>query len=48
VRALHKAGLVVIDYILNEEPDWAKARSVRADKVLTDNPTAYKTWLASQ
>jgi glycerophosphoryl diester phosphodiesterase len=46
VRALHDAGLTVIDFLLNEERDWAKAEAVGADKVLTDNPMAYEAWLA--
>jgi glycerophosphoryl diester phosphodiesterase len=46
VRALRDAGLTVIDFLLNEERDWAKAEAVGADKVLTDNPAAYEAWLA--
>jgi glycerophosphoryl diester phosphodiesterase len=47
VKQLHQAGLVVIDYLLNEPADWARAKAVGADKVLTDNPTAYAAWLAA-
>ena len=46
VRALKDVGLTVIDFLLNEERDWAKAKAVGADKVLTDNPAAYEAWLA--
>ena len=46
VRALKEVGLTVIDYLLNEEADWARAKAVGADKVLTDNPLAYDAWLS--
>lgn len=48
VRQLKSAGLTVVDYLLNEERDWAQAKSVGVDKVLTDNPQAYSAWLAHQ
>ncbi len=48
VAALKKAGLVVIVWTVNEEQAWEKARSAGADKVLTDKPKAYATWLDKQ
>ena len=48
VASLQEAGLVVVVWTLNEEDGWAEARSAGADKVLTDRPQEYATWLAGQ
>ncbi len=48
IAELKKAGLIVIVWTVNEERAWAKAKSAGADKVLTDKPRAYATWLAKQ
>jgi glycerophosphoryl diester phosphodiesterase len=45
---LKKAGIIVIVWTVNEERAWAKAKSAGANKVLTDKPRAYATWLAKQ
>ena len=45
---LRKAGLVVVVWTVNEEQEWAKAKSAGADKVLTDKPRAYADWLRKQ
>jgi glycerophosphoryl diester phosphodiesterase len=46
VQELKRAGLKVIIWKVNEKSTWAKARSLGADKVLTDNPNAYAAWAA--
>jgi glycerophosphoryl diester phosphodiesterase len=46
VQELKRAGLKVVIWKVNEESTWAKARSLGADKVLTDNPNAYAAWAA--
>jgi glycerophosphoryl diester phosphodiesterase len=46
VQELKRAGLKVVLWKVNEESTWAKARSLGADKVLTDNPNAYAAWAA--
>ena len=48
VRELQDAGLTVIYFLPNEAAAWATARSVGADKVMTDNPMAYSDWLAQE
>jgi glycerophosphoryl diester phosphodiesterase len=48
VTKLRKAGLVVVVWTVNEEREWAKAKSAGADKVLTDRPRAYADWLRKQ
>jgi glycerophosphoryl diester phosphodiesterase len=48
ISELQESGLIVILWTLNEEQAWEKARSVGADKVLTDKPKAYTEWLAKQ
>jgi glycerophosphoryl diester phosphodiesterase len=48
ITELKKAGIVVVVWTVNEEQAWAKAKSAGADKVLTDKPRAYKTWLGKQ
>ena len=48
ITELKKAGIVVVVWTVNEERAWAKAKSAGADKVLTDKPRAYKTWLGKQ
>jgi glycerophosphoryl diester phosphodiesterase len=48
ITELKKAGIVVVVWTVNEEQAWAKAKSAGADKVLTDKPGAYKTWLSKQ
>jgi glycerophosphoryl diester phosphodiesterase len=48
IAQLKKAGIIVVVWTVNEEQEWAKARSYGADKVLTDKPRAYKAWLAKQ
>ena len=48
ISELHEIGLIVIVWTLNKEQAWEKARSVGADKVLTDKPKAYTEWLAKQ
>ena len=45
VRELQDAGLKVIYFLPNEPAAWATARSVGADKVMTDNPMHYSDWL---
>jgi glycerophosphoryl diester phosphodiesterase len=46
VQELKRAGLKVVIWKVNEESTWVRARSLGADKVLTDNPNAYATWAA--
>jgi glycerophosphoryl diester phosphodiesterase len=46
VQELKRAGLQVVIWKVNEKSTWAKARSLGADKVLTDNPNAYAAWAA--
>ena len=48
IAQLKEAGIIVVVWTVNEEQAWAKAKSYGADKVLTDKPRAYKTWLAKQ
>jgi glycerophosphoryl diester phosphodiesterase len=48
LQQLHAAGLTVILWIVDEERSWKQARTLGADKVLTDNPAAYTRWLAKQ
>ncbi|HEX8487162.1 MAG TPA: glycerophosphodiester phosphodiesterase family protein [Propionibacteriaceae bacterium] len=48
VRELKEAGLVVVVWTLNEESAWQQARSIGADKVLTDRPQTYAAWLEQQ
>jgi glycerophosphoryl diester phosphodiesterase len=48
ITELKKAGLIVVVWTVNEEQAWAKARSARTDKVLTDKPSAYAAWLSKQ
>ncbi len=44
VRDLHDAGVIVVEWPLNDPAAWAAGRAVGADKVLTDNPSAYAAW----
>ena len=48
VKELKEAGLVVVVWTLNEESAWQQARSIGADKVLTDRPQTYAAWLEQQ
>jgi glycerophosphoryl diester phosphodiesterase len=48
VSELRRAGLVVVVWTVNEESAWQRARSVGADKVLTDRPQAYLSWRDQQ
>ena len=48
ITELKKTGLIVVVWTVNEEQAWAKARSARTDKVLTDKPSAYAAWLSKQ
>jgi glycerophosphoryl diester phosphodiesterase len=48
ITELKKAGLIVVVWTVNEEQAWAKTRSVGANKVLTDKPSAYDAWLSKQ
>jgi glycerophosphoryl diester phosphodiesterase len=48
VTELKEAGIIVIVWTVNEEQTWEKARSVGADKVLTDKPSEYAAWLEKQ
>ena len=48
VKDLKKEGLVVVVWTVNEESAWRQARSVGADKVLTDRPKAYTAWRGQQ
>jgi glycerophosphoryl diester phosphodiesterase len=48
ISELKKAGIVVVVWTVNEARGWSKARSAGADKVLTDKPRAYETWLGKQ
>jgi glycerophosphoryl diester phosphodiesterase len=48
ITELKKAGLVVVVWTVNDEREWAQAKSAGADKVLTDKPRAYAAWLARQ
>ena len=48
VGDLQHAGLIVVDWPLNEAGAWATGESVGADKVLTDYPNAYSEWLGQR
>ena len=48
INELKKAGIVVVVWTVNEAHGWSKARSAGADKILTDKPRAYETWLGRQ
>jgi glycerophosphoryl diester phosphodiesterase len=47
VQQLHDAGIRVVMWLLNDEEQWAKARDLGADLVLTDYPAKYEEWAAS-
>ena len=48
VGDLQHAGLIVVDWPLNEAGAWATGESVGADKVLTDYPNTYSEWLGQR
>ncbi|MFZ0529752.1 MAG: glycerophosphodiester phosphodiesterase, partial [Propionicimonas sp.] len=45
---LRAAGLKVVVWLLNDSRQWAEARRLKADVVMTDYPAKYSAWLASQ
>ncbi len=46
VEQLHAIGTQVIVWLLNDEKQWAHAKRVGADLVLTDYPDKYTAWAA--
>ena len=47
VDQLHAIGVKVVVWVLNDETQWAQAKDIAADLVLTDYPAKYTAWAAS-
>lgn len=48
VADLRAAGLKVVVWLLNDPRQWATARDIKADVVMTDYPAKYTDWFATQ
>jgi glycerophosphoryl diester phosphodiesterase len=46
IERIHRAGLGILLYTLNERQSWASALSLGVDGIITDKPSSLDSWLA--